>query len=88
MKVTIRLFAVYRDRAGVSVFELELPSSATVEQASEEVLRLYPHMASDPTSLVVAVNEEYVEHSQVLHESDEVAFIPPVSGGVYDRDYR
>ncbi len=84
MKVTVRLFAIYRDRAGKPNFEMELPEGATVGEAAREVLRVFPGMAQEPSNLVVAVNQEYVDHSFVLHERDEVAFIPPVSGGAYD----
>ena len=84
LKVTVRLFAVYRDRVGESQIKLELPQGATVARAAEEVLRLFPNMAPDPSSLVVAVNQEYADHDFLLHELDEVAFIPPVSGGAHD----
>ena len=47
-----------------------------------EVLRLYPTLTSDVSKLVVAVNEEYQDHSHTLHDGDETALIPPVSGGV------
>ena len=45
------------------------------------MLRLYPVMTSDSGRLVVAVNQEYQEHDYVLAADDEVALIPPVSGG-------
>ncbi len=47
-----------------------------------EVLRLYPTLTSDVSKLVVAVNEEYQDHSHTLHDGDETALIPPVSGGL------
>ena len=45
---------------------------------------MYPGLVSDPSGIVVAVNREYREHGHVLSDGDEVAFIPPVSGGVHD----
>lgn len=63
---------------------MELPSGATVGQAASELVRLYPSIAGDASRLVVAVNQEYADHTHVLKDSDEVAFIPPVSGGCYD----
>jgi len=84
LKVIIRLFAAYRDKAGTGQFELELPSGATVGQAARELVRCYPGIAHDALRLVAAVNQEYADHNRVLKESDEVAFIPPVSGGSHD----
>ncbi len=50
-----------------------------------EVLRLYPTLTSDVSQLVVAVNEEYQDHGHTLHDGDETALIPPVSGGFFAR---
>ena len=60
---------------------LELPEGATVGHLAGEMLRLHPTMCSRPSSLVVAVNQEYQDHDHPLHDGDEVALIPPVSGG-------
>jgi len=48
---------------------------------AEEVRRLFPTITQDPSRLVVAVNEEYRGHEHTLNDGDEVALIPPVSGG-------
>ncbi len=53
-----------------------------------EVLRLYPALTSDVSRLVVAVNEEYQDHSHTLHDGDETALIPPVSGGLLRGTHR
>ena len=79
MRVTVKLFASYKERAGRSDFEL--PEDATVASATSEVLRLYPKVAGDASKLMVAVNEEYQAHDFRLRDGDEVALIPPVSGG-------
>lgn len=47
-----------------------------------EVTRRFPNLTANPAALVVAVNQEYRDHSYPLREGDEVALIPPVSGGV------
>ena len=60
---------------------MSLPDGATVADAALELLRLHPTVASDTARLMIAVNEEYQEHDYPLNEQDEVAFIPPVSGG-------
>ena len=88
MKVTIRLFAGYRERVGSTRIDLDLPEGSTVGRMTEEMLRAYPTIAVDPSRLVVAVNQEYREHDFTLSPGDEVALIPPVSGGSFDRSAR
>ena len=50
---------------------------------SKEVLRRYPAITSNESGLVVAVNQEYQDREHVLSSGDEVALIPPVSGGAF-----
>ena len=80
LKVVVRLFASYKEKVGSSTLEMELPEGATVARLADELLRRYP-LTRDANTLVVAVNEEYADHDQVLNNGDEVALIPPVSGG-------
>ena len=61
--------------------ELELPEGSTVGRLAEEMLRLHPAITRDPSTLVVAVNQEFADHAHILAHGDEVALIPPVSGG-------
>ena len=79
--VRVKLFASYKEKAGTSDLEMGLPDGAVVSDAAEELLRLHPALAGDSSRLMIAVNEEYQEHDYPLSENDEVAFIPPVSGG-------
>lgn len=65
----------------MSDLEISLTDDATVSDAAHELLRLHPAISSDSSRLMIAVNEEYQEHDYPLSENDEVAFIPPVSGG-------
>jgi molybdopterin converting factor subunit 1 len=81
VNVTVKLFASYRERTGQRELALELPDFATVGHLAREMVRRYPRLAQDASRLVVAVNQEYREHGYVLSEGDEVALIPPVSGG-------
>ena len=81
MRVTVRLFAGYRERAGRSELPLDLLDDATVGGVAEEMLRRYPGLARDADALVLAVNDEYRDHLYTLNDGDEVALIPPVSGG-------
>lgn len=81
MLVTIRLFARFREVAGRSEFGQELPDGATVATAWEALTREHPSLAEHSRSLSSAVNAEYARFSTPLHDGDEVAFLPPVSGG-------
>jgi molybdopterin synthase catalytic subunit len=76
MHVRVRLFAGLRERAGALELELELPEGAMVSDALERLQALTQGM-----SVVMAVNQEYAERDVPLHGGDEVALIPPVSGG-------
>jgi molybdopterin synthase catalytic subunit len=75
MKVTVRLFAVLRERAGRASVELELDDGATVRDAIAAVA------AADGVPVVMAVNREVAGDDVVLRPGDELALIPPVSGG-------
>ena len=77
MKVTVRLFAMLRERAGAREVELELPDGARISDA----LAALGHVAPPELPLVMAVNREYARDDRVLDPGDELALIPPVSGG-------
>jgi MoaE-MoaD fusion protein len=82
MRVSVRLFAVLRERAGSDSVEIELPEGATVAQAMDE-LRTQPGMEEPLGSMAVAmaVNREYADAETTLSAGDELALVPPVSGG-------
>jgi molybdopterin converting factor subunit 1 len=81
MKIEVRFFALYRERAGCTKSSLDLPAGATVADLTAEVRRRHPGLAPPEVNIVVAVNAEYAEPDTVLKERDEVCLIPPVSGG-------
>ncbi|HEV7134337.1 MAG TPA: molybdenum cofactor biosynthesis protein MoaE [Gaiellaceae bacterium] len=74
MPVTVRLFAGLRERAGTG--KLELDGVATVADVWPAL-----GLGEEPAGLLYAVNRTYVERTQALRDGDEVALIPPVSGG-------
>jgi MoaE-MoaD fusion protein len=76
VRVTVRLFAGVRERAGKSRLELD-----DVERVEDVWSRL--GLGEEPPGLVYAVNREYVERDHALDDGDEVALIPPVSGGSF-----
>ena len=75
------MFASYKEKAGRADIEMSLSDGARVTDAARELLRLHPSITEDASRLTIAVNEEYQEHDYPLSDNDEVAFIPPVSGG-------
>ncbi|MBM3957067.1 MAG: molybdenum cofactor biosynthesis protein MoaE [Gemmatimonadetes bacterium] len=81
MRITVRLFAGVRERVGAGVMALSLPDGATVEEAVAAALEDVEGGESLPSRLLTAVNEEYVRRDTVLRDGDELALIPPVSGG-------
>jgi MoaE-MoaD fusion protein len=76
VRVTVRLFAALRERAGAGQRELELPDGATAGDVFAALA-----IGAEPPGLAYAVNREYAERSAALSDGDEVAVIPPVSGG-------
>jgi molybdopterin synthase catalytic subunit len=76
MHIRVRLFAMLRERAQTDEVDLELPDGARVGDALE---RLQP--LTEGISVVLAVNQEYADPESVLRSGDEIALIPPVSGG-------
>jgi molybdopterin converting factor subunit 1 len=81
MLVTILLFARLRELAGQSEIRHELPAGATVRTAWEAAVQRFPPLADYERSLSAAVNADYAGFTTPLHDGDEVAFLPPVSGG-------
>ena len=81
MRITVRFFAIARDQAGVSQSILHLEPGATVETAAKALAEQFPKLATLPPRVGYAVNQSYVDAKTVLREGDELAVIPPVSGG-------
>ena len=78
MRVVVKLFAGLRERAGTGERPLELPEGALASDVWPEL-----GLGEEPDGLLYAVNREYAESGQPLAEGDEVALIPPVSGGAF-----
>jgi sulfur-carrier protein len=81
MTVTVRLFSLAKDLAGFREKSVELPSGSRANDVLEELKLRNPKFADWQSSIRLAVNQEYVSNDHPLHEGDEVAVIPPVSGG-------
>jgi molybdopterin converting factor subunit 1 len=79
--VTIRLFARLREIAGASELTRRIPDEAVANDAWLALVAEFPALADYTRSVSCAVNEEYARLTATLHDGDEVAFLPPVSGG-------
>ena len=77
----IRLFARLREIAGQGELTRSLPEGADARGAWDALTREYPALAQYGASISCAVNEEYAKFSTELKDGDEIAFLPPVSGG-------
>jgi molybdopterin synthase catalytic subunit len=79
VRVRVRLFAALREQAGASERELELPDGASAGDAWAAI----PELGAEPAGLLYALNREYVNRESPLADGDELALIPPVSGGSF-----
>jgi molybdopterin synthase sulfur carrier subunit len=80
MDITIQLFGITREIAGNAQIVLSVAEGTTVSQLLQHLQERYPRLAG-LSSLAVALNTEYATGIETLTQSDEIALIPPVSGG-------
>ena len=81
MQITIRLFARLREIAGSGELQQTLTAPATAQTAWETLAREFPGLTEYRPVISCAVNEQYARFDTPLADGDEVAFLPPVSGG-------
>lgn len=81
MRVTVRLFARLRDVAGAGELVREVPAPATVRTVWNALVADVPGLGDYEKTMSVAVNADYAKMSANVEDGDEVAFLPPVSGG-------
>jgi molybdopterin synthase catalytic subunit/molybdopterin synthase sulfur carrier subunit len=75
------LFAKFKEIANVGNFDLDLPVGADVSEAIDKICLQYPSLNLKKAKFLISVNYDYANHSKFLQEGDEIALIPPVSGG-------
>ena len=80
MNINVALFGIAREIVGQSSLTLDAPAGQSAAGLLAELRATYPGLAG-LRSLAVAVNSEYAADDVLLHERDEIALIPPVSGG-------
>jgi molybdopterin converting factor subunit 1 len=81
MRITVRLFGRLHDLAGANELEREVPDGACVATVWDRVIADVPAMAPYARVVSAAVNEDFAKMTAPVADGDEVAFLPPVSGG-------
>jgi len=81
MEITVRYFAGHRDITGRAQERIELEDAATVGALWELLIARYPRLRGYSGRLLYAINQEFGTLDSELHAGDEVALVPPVSGG-------
>lgn len=81
MRVTVRLFARLRDIAGAPELVRDLAPGATIGDLWRQLAGEFPELAGYERSISSAINADYARMDRVIGDGDEVAFLPPVSGG-------
>ncbi len=81
MRITVRLFARLRDIAGAAELTRDIPAGATAGDVWRTLVGEFPDLARYESSISTAVNADYAKMGTALSDDDEVAFLPPVSGG-------
>jgi MoaD family protein len=81
MRVTVRLFARLRDIVGTGEIARETPAGSTLKDVWRDLVADYPPLEPYTRAISGARNADYVSLDTRLSEGDEVAFLPPVSGG-------
>jgi molybdopterin converting factor subunit 1 len=81
MRVTVLLFARLRDIAGEAQLLRELAPGATIGDVWRQLAGEFPGLSAYERSISTAVNADYARMDHRVHDGDEVAFLPPVSGG-------
>lgn len=80
MILTIRAFGIAREICGGSLLEMDVPDLVTAEHLKELLKEKFPRLGG-LNAFLLAVNEEFAEAATPITEKDEIAIIPPVSGG-------
>ena len=81
MKVTVRLFAAARVAANAETLELEIPEDSSISELRSTLVDQLPQLKELASTLRFAINEDYATDTDLVQAGDDIACIPPVSGG-------
>lgn len=87
MQVRVLFFGILKDVVGLAEDKVELTNGADLRELFARYRERFPRLKEFENALAVAVNQEYAEFSRPLQQGDEVAFLPPVSGGAEEDFY-
>ncbi len=79
--IKVKLFAILRERVGESEITITVPTGITVTHLNREILKKYPRLKSFNNKFVTSVNWKVTTGDTVISSKDEIALLPPVSGG-------
>jgi molybdopterin converting factor subunit 1 len=79
--IVVRSFAIFREILGSKILSIKIENNSSVEDVLLHLQELYPATSSIINVSMFAVNQKYVEKTHILKNEDELALIPPVSGG-------
>jgi molybdopterin converting factor subunit 1 len=80
-KIKVKLFAILRERVGESEITITVPTGITVNQLNSEILNKFPQLKSFSNKFVTSVNCKVTSGDTIITSKDEIALLPPVSGG-------
>jgi sulfur-carrier protein len=81
MKIKVLLFASFREAAGISQSTVEIAPGAAISDVWEVLVDEHPRLAPHSGTAAYAINGTYAKPGETVSDGDEVAFLPPVSGG-------
>lgn len=81
MRVKLKLFAIYREKVGQSELEMSVTEGSTAGEVLDRLVSDYPSLAGMAAATMFAVDEDFATAQTVLRDGQELALLPPVSGG-------